>query len=77
MTLGTLITLPLSGFLASDFGWESVFYVQGGLSIVWYALWLILVYDSPSDHPRIAAREKFFIQESIEKVSGNTGDGKV
>lgn len=57
MALGTLIALPLSGFLADNLGWEGVFYVQGGLALVWCVLWSFLVYDSPQNHPRIGAKE--------------------
>lgn len=53
MALGTVIALPFSGFLANASGWESVFYIQGGLAIIWCILWIFLVYDSPQTHPRI------------------------
>ena len=75
MTLGTLVTLPMSGFIASDLGWQYVFYIEGGLAIIWYFLWLLLVHDSPSEHPRISPKEKIFIQESIAEASGSAGLG--
>lgn len=65
MTLGTLVTMPFSGLLAATLGWESVFYVQGALSIIWYILWLIFVYDSPSQHPRISRAERQMIETSM------------
>ncbi|RXG68326.1 Sialin [Armadillidium vulgare] len=71
MTLGTLVCMPFSGLLASELGWESVFYVQGGLSILWYFLWLFFVYDSPQTHPRISPEEKKYI---IESFGGSTKD---
>lgn len=57
MALGTVISLPFSGILASVGGWESVFYVQGGLALIWCGLWLLFVYDSPEEHPRIHPEE--------------------
>ena len=57
MALGTVISLPFSGILADAFGWEAVFYVQGGLAMIWCVLWIFLVYDSPQDHPRIHPKE--------------------
>lgn len=68
MTLGTLVCMPFSGLLAATLDWSAVFYVQGGLSLIWYVLWLIFVYDSPSQHPRIARAEKKFIEESLGTV---------
>jgi MFS family permease len=57
MALGTVISLPFSGILASVGGWESVFYVEGGLALIWCVLWLLFIYDSPEEHPRINSEE--------------------
>jgi|688.fasta_scaffold1406698_1 hypothetical protein len=57
MALGTVISLPFSGILAAVGGWESVFYVQGGLALIWSVLWILFVYDSPEEHPRIHSEE--------------------
>lgn len=69
MTLGTLVCMPFSGVLASEIGWESVFYVQGGLSLLWYILWLIFIFDTPEDHPRINPDEKKYIMESFGETT--------
>ena len=70
MALGTVISLPFSGILADVAGWESVFYVQGGLALIWCGLWLVCVYDSPEEHPRIHPTELalFFISVSSHDV---------
>ncbi|XP_077967299.1 sialin-like isoform X2 [Styela clava] len=70
--VGVVATLPLSGLLAATFGWQSVFYVTGSIGCVWSLLWLILIYDSPSEHPRILEEERNFIQDSL----GHNRDGK-
>jgi hypothetical protein len=57
--------MPFSGLLAATINWESIFYVQGALSILWYILWLFFVYDSPSQHPRISRSERHMIESSI------------
>ena len=57
MALGTVISLPFSGILAAVGGWESVFYVQGGLALIGSVLWILFVYDSPEEHPRIHSEE--------------------
>ena len=54
MFLGTIIALSLSGVIADGLGWESIFYVFGALALLWFVLWIILIYDSPSKHPRIS-----------------------
>lgn len=73
MALGTVISLPFSGILAAAFGWEAVFYVQGGLAMIWCLLWLIFVYDSPQDHPRIHPVELELFETSMQGGGGGHG----
>lgn len=51
------------------FGWPHVFYFFGGLGIVWYVLWLILCYNSPSSHPFITEEEKSYLAEKLPGIS--------
>ena len=39
--------------------------------LAWTVLWFLIIYDSPSDHPRISEEEKIYIIQSqgSEKVS--------
>ncbi|XP_044252844.1 putative inorganic phosphate cotransporter [Tribolium madens] len=65
---GTVISLPLSGWLCSlelDGGWPLCFYLFGFLGIIWFVFWCFLIYDSPSTHPRINPQERAFILASI------------
>lgn len=57
-SLGAALTMPLSGYLIVHFGWESVFYVTGGIGLLWSVAWFFLVFDSPAQHPRISLEEK-------------------
>lgn len=69
---GTVISLPLSGWLCSlDFlgGWPLCFYLFGGLGIIWFIFWLLLVYDTPTKHPRICPLERAFIIECVGESS--------
>lgn len=63
--VGTVIGLPLSGFLIDTLGWEDMFYIEGPLVVIFLLLWMTLVYDSPDQHPRISAKEKDFIARSM------------
>lgn len=68
---GTVVSLPVSGWLCSlewGGGWPLCFYVFGGLGLVWFVFWLVLVYDSPRTHPRICEQEKAFILESTGEL---------
>ncbi|XP_055338444.1 sialin-like [Paramacrobiotus metropolitanus] len=54
---GMVVTLALSGYLASNWGWASIFYLFGSTGCIWFALWVLLVYECPSTHPHISKEE--------------------
>ncbi|BES93076.1 MFS transporter, ACS family, solute carrier family 17 (sodium-dependent inorganic phosphate cotransporter), other [Nesidiocoris tenuis] len=62
---GTVITLPLAGYLANHFGWPSIFYFTSSIGILWLIVWTYYVYDQPDDDPRITESELKFIKESL------------
>ena len=64
-TFGTVFTYPLCGLLTDTYGWESSFYVIGAITVVWFILWCIFVFDTPNKHPRISVEEKDYIAESL------------
>ena len=39
-----------SGLIIQLAGWEWVFYLQGGLALIWCLLWTIFVADTPTSH---------------------------
>ena len=50
MYLGTVFAFPISGWLCgSSFlgGWPAVFYVFGGVGIIWCIAWTYIVSSSP------------------------------
>ncbi|XP_050465192.1 putative inorganic phosphate cotransporter [Cataglyphis hispanica] len=70
-SLGAAITMPICGFLIDSLGWESVFYVTGAIGIIWSVAWFLLVFDSPSQHPRISVEERRYIEDSIGTTATN------
>lgn len=66
--IGTVISMPLTGWLCSlKFmgGWPLAFYLFGIVGIIWFIFWMFLVYDKPSLHPRITTKERQYIERSI------------
>ena len=53
------------GYLAAEFGWESVFYVFGVLGLLWFIAWSLVVTDSPDTHTTISWQEREYINKSI------------
>ncbi|XP_066268922.1 sialin-like [Branchiostoma lanceolatum] len=70
--LGTVFSLPISGLLCDHFGWPSVFYAFGALGCVWFVLWMLMVHNTPEEHPRISYVEREYIQGELRR-EGTTG----
>lgn len=64
--IGVTISMLLSGYIISYFGWPSVFYTIGTLGFLWSLLWFYLVFDGPEEHPRISFNEKLKILNNIK-----------
>jgi len=62
--IGTVVAMPISGVLCQTVNWQSVFYVFGAIGVVWSVMWIFLVYDRPSSHPRISPQERNYIETS-------------
>ncbi len=57
----TVLFAPLMGWLVHTYGWQSVFYVMGGLGVAMAFVWQKTIYG-PKDHPRINAAELAYIE---------------
>ncbi|XP_018011589.1 uncharacterized protein LOC108668845 [Hyalella azteca] len=55
--VGAAVGGPVAAWLVRSIGWESLFYLQGALAVLWCGAWYIMAHDTPHDHPRIGARE--------------------
>jgi hypothetical protein len=49
-----MISLSVSGYLASDFEWEYVFYLFGSITFIWLFFWAVLIKNSPTEHNTIS-----------------------
>ncbi|CAG9831756.1 unnamed protein product [Diabrotica balteata] len=64
--LGTVIVMPIVGYISgSKLGWQTVFYLLGGVGFTWTACWIFLGLDSPHQHKNISQDELKFIQDGI------------
>ncbi|MCS0660271.1 MFS transporter [Massilia terrae] len=58
----TVLFAPIMGYLVHSYGWQSVFFVMGGLGIIMAFVWLKTIYG-PKDHPTVSASELKYLQE--------------
>ncbi|KAH9499246.1 hypothetical protein Btru_004527 [Bulinus truncatus] len=72
VSIGGIMTFLVSGLLCQipvNNGWPFVFYFYGCVNIVWLLLWLMLVYNRPSEHPRISKSELMYISSKTYSCS--------
>lgn len=50
-----------SGLIADKYGWEAIFYIEGGISSLWIPLWWLLVYDTPMKTSLISQDERDYV----------------
>ena len=53
-TIGVMTVTSLGGVIVEHYGWPSIFYGSGGLTLIWAVFWYFFVFDSPSEHPTIS-----------------------
>ncbi|XP_006813909.1 vesicular glutamate transporter 1-like [Saccoglossus kowalevskii] len=66
--VGTFLSMPVCGLLAREVGWPSIFYVFGGIGVLWFIAWWYFVEDKPSEHPTIGHLELNYIQDTIGAI---------
>lgn len=64
--VGLAIAAPLLAWMATDFGWHSVFYLTGGLGLAFAVVWLGWIRNSPQSDKRVSTAEL----EHIERGGG-------
>ncbi|KAK7111022.1 uncharacterized transporter slc-17.2-like [Littorina saxatilis] len=67
--MGYVMTFPVTALLCQygfDGGWPTVFYVMAAGVLAWCVSWMLLVTDSPLDHPRISEEERDYIVNSLK-----------
>ncbi|KAK5641112.1 hypothetical protein RI129_009659 [Pyrocoelia pectoralis] len=67
--MGNVIGNAASGVIIDSTGsWESVFYVFGGIGVIWFIFWVFLCYSEPNSHPFISDEEKKFLEKELKDV---------
>ena len=51
---GTIVSLATSGLISYHIGWQYIFYIFASFGVLWSALVIFFVFESPSSHPRIS-----------------------
>ncbi|XP_051710989.1 sodium-dependent phosphate transport protein 3 isoform X6 [Oryctolagus cuniculus] len=68
---GSFFILCVGGLISQALGWPFIFYIFGSIGCVCCLLWFTVIYDDPSHHPCISAREKEYIVSSLAHQSSS------
>jgi len=68
---GIFLAMALSGVIAVDVGWEFIFYIFSGVTLIFSAVWFVFAADGPDVHPYISEEERTYICQSIGVSSDN------
>lgn len=60
--VGSALAPPVTAWLMVNYGWQSAFYIAGGLGLFIAALWFFYATDRPAQHPRVNAAEAALIR---------------
>ncbi|XP_011178049.2 putative inorganic phosphate cotransporter [Zeugodacus cucurbitae] len=78
---GTLLSIFISGIIAaSAIGWPGLFYVSGGMGLMWCVVWLLLGANNPAESKFITKAELDYIvssQNSTKKVESDERAQKI
>nr|WP_284708146.1 MFS transporter [Sporomusa sphaeroides] len=67
LAIACIITGPLSGWIIEQWGWRSVFFVEGVLSIALIFVWWPLIADRPENAKWISPAERDYITRKIQE----------
>ena len=62
--LGSAVCFPIAGLILQWGSWEVVFYLFGGITILWSIIWFYFVIDDPINHSSISLEEKTYILDN-------------
>lgn len=62
--VGVLVSGALCGWMAETVGWESVFWLAGGINLLLCPFWIFMVRNSPKEHPWLSAYEEKILEST-------------
>ncbi|XP_059476660.1 sialin-like isoform X1 [Neocloeon triangulifer] len=63
--IGSVVSLPLCGFIGAYLGWDAIFYISSLIAACWCVAWWMYAADTPASHPTITQEELEFLRQNI------------
>lgn len=70
MALSLAVSVPVSAWIISTFGWQWVFYSAGVVGFIWTVFWMWYAKDDPAQHSRVNKEELEIIQQDHSNKAG-------
>lgn len=76
--IGLVVGMPLVGWLIDQYGWRTMFFISGAVSLLGVVVFWLVVYDYPKDHPWISQRERLQIETELarDRVTYDASSGQ-
>jgi ACS family sodium-dependent inorganic phosphate cotransporter len=55
---GTVVGLPVTGWIVTRYGWPMAFYSFGVVGLAWVILWYLRIHNDPASDKRLSAEER-------------------
>lgn len=65
LPIAAILTNMISGFLVASFGWRSLFFIEGVVSLLLLLVWIPLMAESPEKAKWISKEEKEYLTQRI------------
>ncbi|GBN01682.1 Putative inorganic phosphate cotransporter [Araneus ventricosus] len=72
-SIGSTVASAVTGYICDvpELGWSGSFYIMGGVGVFHAALVIVLLYETPQDHPKISSTELLYLSDGEEKNASN------
>ena len=55
----------MCGLVLDFLNWQSIFYITGATSLLFFCVWMWLIYDFPDQNPRVTEAELIYINSHL------------
>ncbi len=70
-----MFSFGVGGLIADTIGWEYIFYVLGGMGMLWAVAWILIIHETPAKNPRMSKAELEYLAATTESSFDEDSNG--
>jgi MFS family permease len=70
LPVAIIVSSPFSGWILGRWNWRALLVTEGGLPLVWLAIWWLFIYDHPRQAPWISPEERAYLETTLHREAG-------